>query len=193
MGEENPFDRGASETVPDVLHGTDDPSVSPARILARHRDDQSAKVDALGGSARSSRFAAIVLRGDEVSVPTQDGVWRGDGSDRSECRAPERLSLVSEQSPLRVGEPQPFAAELLPEHVVLRSQVIDRGQLPPVDPARNGQQQEVQSRGFHDAKRPTTRASTPPIFPRKLRSPNFGTTRRRVLARAVATPGRPRS
>jgi hypothetical protein len=88
------------------------------------------------------------LRGDQATVPTQDGVGSGERRDARKEPASEGPALRGEAAALVVGEPSPPAAELLLQDAVLLDQVGDGRGLLAVDPASEGRQRGLEGAGF---------------------------------------------
>ncbi len=76
-------------------------------------------------------------------MPSQDGVRGDDGRDVHESSASEGLPQYSQPPPLRIGQPQASATELLLEDSVLLPQVLDGGFLLACDPAGHGGDEDL--------------------------------------------------
>ena len=81
-------------------------------------------------------FTAVVLLGDQLSVPTQQRIRGDDAGKVSQRLSSYGLGLFSEPPSLGVGEKQPFVANLFTEYAVFLFQVINLIQLSTVDPTR---------------------------------------------------------
>jgi len=128
--------------------------VPPTRILLRHADDQLRN---LLHDPRATRSTAAVhevpLLRDQSSMPSLQGVRRDDRVKFQQRFAPDRLGLPREKSPFSIGEPKPFASELLLQQTVLGLKEFYDGQLMSVDPARDYHEQKRERRRYrtHDA------------------------------------------
>jgi len=103
---EDALNGGASEEEAEILERTAKARVAPRRIRARHRYERVGRVSALPRAPRSAASGAVVLGGDELSVPAQNrfrGCKRGDFG---ELLSAERLSLLGEKPSLCVRELQ---------------------------------------------------------------------------------------
>ncbi len=87
----------------EILYGAANAIVSPAAILTSHADDE---LRDFSSDRRSSRvgavFRAIELAGDQLAIPSQDGLRLGDRGNRLERLTPESLTDFRQSRPLRV-------------------------------------------------------------------------------------------
>ena len=67
----------------------------------------------VGGRPKAATAGAVVLLGNELAVPAEDGVRRDDGVEAVEYAPRQQAALPREAQPLVIGEPQPAAAQLL--------------------------------------------------------------------------------
>ena len=104
--EEDSLDGVASDIDVEVVERTPDSAVSPPHVFVCHPNDEGANLVCGSRSARSGTtlLAAVVLVGDQLAVPAQDGVGRGDGSNFSEELATEGLPLYGQASPPLLAE-----------------------------------------------------------------------------------------
>ncbi len=101
----------------EILEGSLDASVAPARILASHLDRQ--------------------IR-DELSAPTKDGVWSYERSNFCQGASPDGFAADGKPATLIIGQAESSAAELLLEDSVLLSEKLDDRTLLTADPAGQG-------------------------------------------------------
>jgi hypothetical protein len=87
---------------------------------------------------------AVVLLGDELAVPAQDGVGGHQSGELFKRTSADESALRGEPPALSVGEAQAPTAELLPQDAVLLLEVRDDLGLAAVHPAREHQEQELQ-------------------------------------------------
>jgi hypothetical protein len=73
-------------------------------------------------------------------VPAQNRVWSHDRGHLLEHLPPENLAFHSQAPPLIIVEQDAFLAELLSEHAILGSKVLDHILLSMVDPASEDQE-----------------------------------------------------
>ena len=88
-------------------------------------------------------FRVVPLLGDKLSVPTEDGVGRENGTDFSKQLAAKNLALDGEAPPLIIAEANPFLAKALPEDLNLRLLKVDDGLLLAIQPAGENGDQEL--------------------------------------------------
>jgi hypothetical protein len=100
-------------------------------------------------TSRPSALAAIVLPGDQLSVPSKQRVWRHQGVEPEKPFSTYRIGLDCESTALRIRESQSLPAELLSEHPILRLQVLDHILLAAVHPSGEEQHQELQLRSVY--------------------------------------------
>jgi hypothetical protein len=82
-----------------------------------------------------SAGSAVVLLGDELAVPAQDGVGRHQSGELFQRTSADEAALRGEPPALRVGEAQAPTAELLAQDAVLLLEVRDDLGLVAVHPA----------------------------------------------------------
>src|SRR5450631_1016875 len=85
ISQQDTFDRIASDLVAKVLQGADDPRVPPTLVLLGHPDDEGRDLGRRLRPPLPSLFAAVVLLGHQLSVPTQNRLGRRDCG---HCRQP---------------------------------------------------------------------------------------------------------
>jgi hypothetical protein len=78
---------------------------------------------------------AIVLPGDEVPMPGEKRVQCHQSPDLGQHAPADLLGLGRQADALIVGESHSAVPELLPEHTVLLSQIVDHVALLLIDPA----------------------------------------------------------
>ncbi len=130
-------DRGPAHSMSDVLERTLDSRVAPAWILSRHSDGQFR--DDLH-DPRSPRRASLVgpLLGNELAVPTKDGVGSDERSNFGEGASSNSLAPHGKPSALSVGQSKSSGTELLFQDSVLLSEEFDDGILVAGDPSGQG-------------------------------------------------------
>ena len=84
--------------MPDVIKCAADASVAPARAISGHVQNQLLNLGDNFGAAWFSRGTFVVFFGDELSVPSKQGVTRDDSPNREDW-----LSVVT-----------PYVAEPIP-------------------------------------------------------------------------------
>ena len=87
-----------------------------------------------------------------MAVPAQDGIGRHDTGHSSQELPTERPSLLCQPASLGIGEPDAPLAKLLAKHAVLLAEIVDDLLLLTIEPAREGQQEELEDwvEGRHD-------------------------------------------
>ncbi len=114
-----------------------DSRVAPARILVSHSDDQVGDDLHHPMPTRGVSFVGPLL-GDQLSVPTKDGVGSDERSDFGEGAAADGFAADSKTATLIVGQAESLAAELLLEDSILLTEIFDDRILLPGDPAGQG-------------------------------------------------------
>jgi hypothetical protein len=87
-------------------------------------------------------LAPIVLLGDQLPVPGQEGFRRDDCRDFPKNATPEHLRLGRQAPALIVVQPETLSSELLPQYPVFFAEVIDRVALLLVQPADDGNHEQ---------------------------------------------------
>ena len=78
---------------------------------------------------------AVVLSGDEMAVPREQGVRAHDGFDLLEHVAPHPLRLGGQPNALVVGEPEAARTELFSKDAILGLEIVDHLALLLAEPA----------------------------------------------------------
>ena len=126
----------------DVPESTLDSRVAPTRVLSGHSDCQFR--DDLH-DPRSPGGSALVgpLLGDELPVPTKDGVGSDERSNVGEGASSDGLPSHGKPSALIVGQSKSLATELLLQDTVLFSEIVDDRVLLPANPACHGGDEDL--------------------------------------------------
>jgi hypothetical protein len=134
---ENVGDRRPTDAVADVPQSTLDSRITPPGILSSHPDRQL--LDNLHDPA-SPWGAALVspFLGNELPVPTKDGVGRDERCDFGESASANGFASHGESSALSVGQAEPSAAELLLQDAILLAEILDDRILSAANPAGHG-------------------------------------------------------
>ncbi|MDA2938327.1 hypothetical protein MYX75_08710 [Acidobacteria bacterium AH-259-A15] len=146
------FDGVPPYPVAQITQSASDSGVTPDRIVFRHPDDECLYLLRTPGATWCALFAAVVLLGDQLSVPTQQRIGCDDAGKVSQGLSSYDLGLFSDPPSLGVGEAQPFVANLFTEYAVFLFEVIDCILLCTIDPTRSHQQQKLQ-RQVHEGYR----------------------------------------
>lgn len=93
--------RRGRHDVAELTHGGEDAFVAPRAILRREPNDESLKVERFRGSTSPTLGAVVVLRGDELPIPTTQGIGGDDGMERLEQLARHPLGFASERTTSR--------------------------------------------------------------------------------------------
>ena len=125
--------------------------VAPAGIVAGELDHQGRSLWRLWRSTRPTPCAAVVLLGQQPSVPAQDRVRRDDAGELLQQLASEELPLGREAAALFIGEADASTAELpvelLAQDAILLDQIRDDVLLSAIHEPGEGQEKEVQCSG----------------------------------------------
>jgi hypothetical protein len=108
-----------------------------------HRHDELLELNSRLWPPNSTDAAAVVLLGNQLSIPSKECVGCHDGADPEEALAPYPLGCQSQKASLGVGQSQPPATELPPENPVLDLKVFDDVLLAAVYPAGHRREQEL--------------------------------------------------
>ncbi|WP_233104200.1 hypothetical protein [Haliangium ochraceum] len=127
MGFENRGDGRAANVMAEVAERIADACVAPAGVFSGHAHNE--RLNLAGGlrAARRTLGAAVVLLGDEVAIPAQDGVGRDDAGVFAQQLASEGFALDCKATALRIGEAKATIAELLAEGAILGLEIFDKG------------------------------------------------------------------
>ena len=136
-------DRPARELVAHVSERTLNPRVAPCRILSGHANDEVGGLRFPSRPAGLSPFRVVPLTSNELAVPGENRVGRDDSGDLLEDLSTEGLALYREPTAFIIGQPKSSATKLSLEDSVLLEQIVDDVLLVTVDPAGEGDQQEL--------------------------------------------------
>ena len=117
--------------------------ISPTRVLLSHPYGQLWNLIGDAWSSRTPLGGAVVLLGDQLAMPSQNGVWRYDGRNLSKHPSPQRLALHRQTPTLIVRKPNSLAFQLRLENLVLFLDVRDHIELMPVDPAGQANEEQL--------------------------------------------------
>ena len=124
----------------ELLQLTLDAAVAPAGVVGGHAEDEGADRPHQAGSPDA--LAGVgPLRGDQLTVPAQDGVGGDDAGDLTQQLAAEGVAPRCESAPLVIRQSKTLAAHLLLEDAVLLDEVGDGVGLLVVDEACEGDEE----------------------------------------------------
>src|SRR5215469_14338288 len=86
--------------------------------------------------------SSVVLLGDELPVPSQQGLRRDNAGDLGKSLSSQRLGLYGQSPTLIVIEPHSPATELFSKHPILLAKIFNDLQLALVHPPGDGDQQK---------------------------------------------------
>src|SRR5262249_45427821 len=112
--------------------------------LSGHAHNQRADLAHDRWPSRTASATAVVLRGDQGSVPRQQRVRRHDRRELAQQPSAERPGLRGEPTTLIVREAQASRSKLLAQDAVLFLQIVDDVALLLVDPTGERDQDELQ-------------------------------------------------
>jgi len=98
--------------------------------------------------------APVKLLRDQPTIPAQQGVGGGNGGDRFEACATERMSERREAPAFGVGEPQPLRAEFGFENAILLLKAGDYLLLVPLNPAGDHRNEHMENHSRSSGWRP---------------------------------------
>ena len=87
---------------------------------------------------------AVVLLGDQLSMPGEQGLRCHDSGHFRQDGPPQPLGLGGQPATLIVVQAKSLAAELFPEHSIFLPQILNCVQLALAHPARHGDQQKAE-------------------------------------------------
>ena len=133
--------------MPEGAAGTPTTGVAPRAVLGGHPDDAPADRVHAPGAARSATAAAVVCPRDQRSMPAEEGIGRDPGVPVTADPSPAARGLCGQAPALGVGEPETARTERLSEDAILFLERVNDGTRLLVDPARDGYDAELQTRG----------------------------------------------
>ena len=128
----------------EVRQGALDPRVPPAAVLGGHAHDQRPDLAHDRQPSRITTGTAVVLGGDQGSVPCQQRVRRHDRGELAQQPSTECPGLRGEPTTLIVREAQASGSKLRAQDAVLFLQIVDDVALLLVDPTGERDQDELQ-------------------------------------------------
>ncbi len=136
--------RSPRDFVADLGESALDPRVTPSGILPCDPEDpvRDRRLNP-GASGLLPSRAPVPLSGDEPPILGQEGVRCHDRGHRFQHAPAESLSLHGQPTPFAVGEAKTPPAELSLQDTVLLNQVVDDLLLMVVDPASDGEDEEL--------------------------------------------------
>ncbi len=144
---QDPLHGIAGDLVPEVDERSADSGVAPLRILCSHPHYKIHYILWRHRSTSTSPSTAIVLLGDQPSVPTQNRVGRDNAGYLCQRPPSESLAAHCESAALGIAQSKRSAAKLLAEDPILFSQVVDLISLVAVQPPGQRKNQEVDNMG----------------------------------------------
>ena len=143
---QDPLHRGPGDSVAEVRERAADPRVAPPRIVDRHPDHELGDVLSGHWSTSTSAGAAIVFRGDQSPVPTQDRIRGDDARDLRQDLSAEFVTAHSESTTLGVRQAKRPRAQVFSEDPILLPEIVDQIVLVTVHPASEREDEELQRR-----------------------------------------------
>jgi len=164
-------------------------TIAPPRVLHGQPHHKLGDSAWRHGSTPASPSAAVVLLGDQFPVPTENRVARNDACHLGQRSAAEFPAPHRESPALRVSQLKRPTANLLAEDPILLSQTVDQILLTAVQPASEGEDEELQGLGHPPRLRrsapgsiaaggPTTRRLGPSSAPYRDTAPSRNPRRR---------------
>ena len=132
---EDRFDRIAGNVVPEVLQRAADTCVAPRRVLVRQACDERREIRRCARATRAAHLRAVVLLGDQQTIPAQDRIGGDDAGDVGEAPSAEDVAFHGQAASLVVGEANPLGTVRRAENPVLLAKVVNDGLLLSIDPA----------------------------------------------------------
>ena len=128
--------------VTQVLQRALDPAVTPGGVVSGHHDDQPLDMAHQAWPSNPGRLVGPFGR-DQAAIPAQDGVRGNDGGHLGEELPAQELSLGGQSAALGIRQAQTLATQLFLEDAVLFAEEVDDVLMPAVDPAGEGQEEEL--------------------------------------------------
>jgi len=100
-----------ADRVPQIPQRPFNPTMAPRDVLTRHSGDQSPNGLPRSRPPHSSLATAVILPGDQLSIPSQNRLRRDKRLDPHQHAPPQHLAPDSQTTPLVIGATDPLALE----------------------------------------------------------------------------------
>src|SRR5215469_1173722 len=137
---QNRSDRAASKLVAKIGQCSLDSSIAPIAVLFCHAHHQSLNLPGGTRSPRCTMGLSVVLLGDQLPVPSQQGLRRDDAGDLGKNSLSQRFGLYGQSPTLIVIEAHSPVTELFSKHSILLAKIFNDLELAAVHPAGNSDQ-----------------------------------------------------
>jgi hypothetical protein len=117
-----------------------DPPIAPIPVLASQANDQIRDLMAGSRPTWPPALAAVILLGDQLSVPGQQGFWRDEGGHFPQDATAEHLCSCSQAATLIVVQSEAPSYESLPQYPVFLAEVLNGVTLLLAEPPGNRDQ-----------------------------------------------------
>ena len=148
---EDTSDRCLADVVTEVGQRSLDPLVAPGAVLGGHPNRKTPDAASYARPSGATTSAAVVLPGDELSVPTKNRVGRHDAATCRQQLAPKRLPEHSKPPSLVIIQTRPLLSEQLAQDSVLLLEILDNSGLLLVHPSRDRDEQDIPWVQMHGA------------------------------------------
>lgn len=118
-------------------------------MLTSHSEDQLPDFGCGSRTTRAPSLAPVILSGDQLTVPSEQSIWRHQGLYLGEASPADLFGLNRESSTLLIREAEPLPAELLPQGTIFLLEIFNHVLLVSIDPASEDQHQKLQRQSIH--------------------------------------------
>ena len=128
--------------VTQIGKGPLDPPIAPIPVLCCQSDDQLFNLALSSRPSWATILAPVVLLGDQLPVPGQESFRSDDGGDFPQDATAKHFGLGRQATALVVVQTETLVAELLSQHSVLFTEIIDGVALLLTQPSGDRNQQQ---------------------------------------------------
>jgi hypothetical protein len=144
-------DRGTCLRVTDIGQSPLDPQVSPVPVFLGETQNERGDIHRRSRSSRCTVRAAIVLLGDQLPIPSQQGFRRDDCRDLCQNLPAQLLRLCRKATALIIAVPDSAIADLFSKNTIFLGEIFNDMLLMLVHPAGYGDDQKrkwIQTRAY---------------------------------------------
>ena len=139
---QNISDGFTRQHVTHISESTLDPEISPASVFVGETKNKRSNLRRRPWAARCTARAAVVLLGNQLPMPSQQGCRRDDGRDLFQDFPAELLRPCCQTATLVVSESHPSVPNLFSKDAIFLSEIFNDMLLVLVHPARDGNDQK---------------------------------------------------
>jgi hypothetical protein len=139
---QNISDRVTRQPVTDISESTLDPQISPASVFVGETKNKRSNLRRHPWAARCTARAAVILLGNQLPMPSQQGCRRDDGRDLFQDFPAELLRPCGQTATLVVSESHPSVPNLFSKDAIFLGEIFNDMLLVLVHPASGGNDQK---------------------------------------------------